>query len=138
VAVGDDIFVVGGRAGETNTTAAEMYDPEAQAWSPIAAMLTGRSGLGLAVACDRYVVAVGGERIDEFTTIDSAEAYDVEGGDWQELPPLQIPRHGLAVVAVGSKLYALAGSDGGGSPNGTTAAEVLDLASLLDGCAGSR
>ena len=82
----------------------------------------------------RYVVAIGGERIDAVTTIDAVEAYDIIDREWRPLPPLRIPRHGLAVAAIGSVLYALGGSDGGGSPTGTTAVEVLDLAPLLDGC----
>ena len=51
-----------------------------------------RSGLGLRAACERYVVAIGGERIDAaLTTIDAVEDYDTTTGEWRPLPPLHIP-----------------------------------------------
>ncbi|WP_162449974.1 Kelch repeat-containing protein [Phytoactinopolyspora mesophila] len=128
------VYVMGGREGAENLDTAEVYDPAADTWSSLAAMPTARSGLGVAAACEQHVIVVGGERIieGEAGVYDEVEAYDVESGTWQTLPPLPTARHGLGVEAVGAGLYVLSG---GPSPGivVSAAAEVLDL-SDLDGC----
>jgi hypothetical protein len=128
------VYVMGGRDGVENLDAAEVYNPDADEWSPVDELPTARAGLGVVAACERYVIAVGGERIAEGESgvYEEVEAYDVEADTWHTLPPLPTARHGLGADAVGATLYVLAG---GPSPGVVTsaAAEALDL-SELDGC----
>jgi non-specific serine/threonine protein kinase len=53
-------------------------------------------------------------------------AWDIARGRWSRLPDLRTPRHGLGVVAVGTRVYAV----GGGPTPGLAvsgADEYLDL-----------
>ena len=70
------------------------------------------------------IVSVGGEAPSG--TIASVFAYDLSRGRWRGLPDLPTPRHGLGVVALGMRVYAVAG---GPSPGLTVsgANEYLDL-----------
>jgi N-acetylneuraminic acid mutarotase len=131
--VGGRIYVVGGRGHEGNTAVAEAYDPASGEWESLDDMPTARSGLSVVAACDRYVIVAGGEDIGSGQdTYDEVEAYDVETGTWESLPPMPTGRHGLAGGAVGSRLYTLAGGPDTGL-SVSDVAESLDL-SELDGC----
>ena len=57
------------------------------------------------------------------------EAFDPKTNNWQRLPPMPTPRHGLAVGEIGGKMYAVSGSNvaGGGGPHeGVNVNEVYD------------
>ena len=70
------------------------------------------------------VPRVGGEGPDN-TTFGTVYGYDLAGGSWRRLSDLPTPRHGLAVVGIRGKVYAI-----GGSPIAdlgfSTANEALD------------
>lgn len=53
----------------------------------------------------------------------SARVFRLADDHWEEMPPLRHARGALGVVAVGSKLYALGGNDGG---NQVAVPEVFD------------
>jgi hypothetical protein len=53
------------------------------------------------------LVSVGGE--EPAGSIGSVYGYDLARGRWRRLPDLPSPRHGLGVVAVGSRVFAIAG-----------------------------
>jgi hypothetical protein len=55
------------------------------------------------------LVSVGGEGPD-LATIGSVFAYDLGARTWRRLPDLPTPRHGMAVAAVGGRVYAIGGS----------------------------
>jgi hypothetical protein len=70
------------------------------------------------------LISVGGEA--PAGTIASVFAFDPAARRWQRLPDLPTPRHGLAVVGIGSRVYAV----GGGPRPGlfvSGANESLDL-----------
>jgi hypothetical protein len=52
--------------------------------------------------------------------------YDLRTGRWRRLPDLPTPRHGLGVVAVGRRIYVLAGGPQPGL-HVSAANEVLQL-----------
>jgi hypothetical protein len=82
-----------------------------------------RGGTGAAVSRG-LLVSVGGE--EEGGTIGSVYGYDLAAQRWRRLPSLPTPRHGLGVVALKSRVFAIAG---GTSPGLTVsgANEILDL-----------
>jgi hypothetical protein len=41
----------------------------------------------------------------ETDVFDNVEAFDVETQGWEELAPMQVPRHGTSAAAVGNKIY---------------------------------
>ena len=53
------------------------------------------------------IVSVGGEEPDG--TIASVYAYDLATRRWAQLADLPTPRHGLGVVALGGRVYAVGG-----------------------------
>ena len=82
-------------------------------------------GLGLVAALAWFGAgSVGGE--EPPGTIASVYAWNLARGGWRRLPDLPTSRHGLGVVAIGTRVYAVAG---GPEPGLTVsgANEYLDL-----------
>lgn len=131
------IYVVGGRVGSTfiiglstNVSTNEVYDVAKNTWSSVLGVPTARSGVGTAVLNGRMHV-LGGEAYlnDLVGTYRTHEAYDPRTNNWERLPPMPTPRHGLAVAEIGGKIYAVSGSNvaGGGGPHeGVNVNEVYD------------
>jgi non-specific serine/threonine protein kinase len=118
------VFAIAGRTAgiDTNLALVEAYDPVTGRWRPRPPVPGARGGTGAAVA-GGLLVSVGGE--EPAGTIAPVFAYD--GRSWSALPELPTPRHGLGVVGLGGRVYALAG---GPEPGLTVSAavEVLTLA----------
>src|SRR5207248_408391 len=123
--VGDKIYVIGGRVGaafissaSNNVDLVEMYDPATDLWTPRARMPTARSAIGGGVYNGNILVA-GGEGQDQrfLAAFKAVEAYDPARNQWQALPSMPHPRHGLAVGAIGNRLYTVSG-DGQSAGNG--------------------
>ncbi len=87
-------------------------------------MPTPRGGLGAGIALGR-LVAIGGETPTK--VLGTVEAYNLKTGKWSSLPPLPTPRHGMAVAAVQSSLYAIGGALAPTHAQPTATAEALDL-----------
>jgi len=107
------LHAVGGRDGRTFTLDThEVYDPVAAAWRAAAPLPTGRSGHA-AAAVAGCVVVVGGEgnRGRPDGLFDEVERYDPDGDAWTTLPPMAAPRHGMAALADGARLYVVGGAD---------------------------
>jgi non-specific serine/threonine protein kinase len=101
------VFAVAGRelGLDTNLATFESYAP-GRGWRAHAPVPGTRGGTG-AAGTGRSVVSIGGERFEG--TIETVFAYDVSTRRWRRLPDLPTPRHGLGVVAVGGRVYAVAG-----------------------------
>jgi peroxiredoxin/N-acetylneuraminic acid mutarotase len=116
-AVNNKIYVIGGRTGHafimsaSNTDAVEEYDPANDMWSvPKERMPTARSGGACGTDGHRIYVA-GGEvttkqLVGAFRAI---EAYDPAINSWMTLPPMPMPRHGLAGAVIGNRFYLASG-----------------------------
>ena len=115
--VNGKIYVIGGRTGHgfimtaTNTNVVEAYDPIADMWSgPLERMPTARSGGGCGTDGRRIYVAGG-----EVTTAELAgafrgvEAYDPTTNSWLTLPPMPLPRHGVAGAVIGNEFHLVSG-----------------------------
>src|ERR1700720_2015012 len=116
-AVNGKIYVIGGRTGHafilsaTNTDVVEEYSPLSDMWSaPKERMPTARSGGACGTDGHRIYVA-GGEvttkqLVGAFRAI---EAYDPAINSWMTLPPMPMPRHGLAGAVIGNRFYLASG-----------------------------
>ena len=110
-----------------NTGAHEVYDPGTRSWATRASLPTPR-GAGYGAVLDGKFYVAGGEVLDSADRLTNAEveAYDPATDCWYVAPDLPTPRHGLALVAVDQRLYAI-----GGGPlaafSGTGAVEVFSL-----------
>jgi N-acetylneuraminic acid mutarotase len=124
-ALGRKVYAVAGRLGgiDTNQTVVESLTAGSRIWTRVPSVPQARGGTGAAAAEGR-LVSVGGEAPSG--TLASVFAYDPVAGGWAPLADLPTPRHGLAVVAVGSRVYVI----GGGPRPGlfvSNANESLDL-----------
>jgi N-acetylneuraminic acid mutarotase len=117
VGVGNRVYVIGGRVGaafisgtSNNVDLVEAYDPATDLWTPRARMPTARSAIG-AGTYNNHILVAGGEGQDQrfLAAFKAVEAYDTALNRWQILPSMARPRHGLAVGAVGNRLYVASG-----------------------------
>ncbi|MCH7621494.1 MAG: galactose oxidase, partial [Chloroflexi bacterium] len=69
----------------------------------------------------------GGEETEG--TFDTNERYRPGTDSWETMPPLPTARHGLGAVALGQRIYALAG---GPTPGGSSSA-INEVLILLEG-----
>ncbi|HXI26882.1 MAG TPA: tyrosinase family protein, partial [Vicinamibacterales bacterium] len=116
-AVNGKIYVIGGRTGHafiltaTNTDVVEEYDPVSDTWNaPKERMPTARSG-GVTGTDGRRIFVAGGEvttqeLVGAFRAI---EAYDPLTNSWSTLPPMPMPRHGVAGAVIGNRLHLVSG-----------------------------
>jgi N-acetylneuraminic acid mutarotase len=116
-AVNGKIYVIGGRTGHafiltaTNTDVVEAYDPVSDSWSlPRERMPFARSGGAWGTDGKRIYVAGG-----EVTTnglvgaFNGVQAYDPAINTWFTLPPMMMPRHGVAGAVIGNEFHLVSG-----------------------------
>src|SRR5690242_17462622 len=116
-AVNGKIYVIGGRTGHgfimsaTNTDVVEEYDPANDTWSaPKERMPTPRSGGGWGTDGRRIYVAGGEVTTKQLVgAFRAVEAYDPATNSWATLPPMPLPRHGVAGAVIGERLYLASG-----------------------------
>ncbi|MCU1451322.1 MAG: protein kinase, partial [Acidimicrobiales bacterium] len=121
---GTYVYAVGGRllAADKNVAAFERFDPGAGAWVKLPDMPAARGDLGAAVVGGRLVAAGGESATGVFPNVDS---YDIAKKVWSPLPPMRTPRHGIAMAAVGTSVYAFDGAVIPSHGQSTAVAEVL-------------
>lgn len=115
--VGNRIYVIGGRAGSVfipnalNLDIVEEYNPATDQWALRDPMPTPRSAAAWGVHDGRVYVA-GGEirHRDIWGTYTAVEAFDPKSNSWARLPPMPLPRHGLAGDFIGNRFHLISGS----------------------------
>lgn len=111
------IYVIGGRAGSVfipnaqNLDLVEEYNPATDQWALRSPMPTPRSATAWGVYDGRIYVA-GGEirHRDIWGTYTAVEAFDPKSNSWTRLPPMPMPRHGLAGDFIGNRFHLISGS----------------------------
>lgn len=121
---GDKVYAVAGRNAQGTTTSVESLVVGAGGWRSEPALHDERSGIGGATTDSGRVCTGGGEVPGRPNTVPSIECLD--GGGWQRVTTMRVPRHGLAVVAEGNRVHFIAG---GPEPGGSfsDAHEVLGV-----------
>lgn len=107
------LYVVGGQdAGHCNTV--ERYNPDHNAWAPVAPMRVPRSGLACA-ATNSILYAAGGMTAGRRLAL--VERYDPILNAWTSLPSLPVPLSLLGLCALGDALFAFGGEEMDGVPS---------------------
>ncbi|MDQ2981679.1 MAG: galactose oxidase, partial [Actinomycetota bacterium] len=99
-------YAVAGREAGTNFDAFQAYLPARRAWVTLPRVPETRGGTD-AASVGPLVVSAGSESAQG--TSGGVYAYDVRTRRWRRLPNLPTPRHGLGVVALGGRVYVVAG-----------------------------
>jgi N-acetylneuraminic acid mutarotase len=116
-AVNGKIYAIGGRTGHafilsaTNTDVVEEYNPISNSWSaPKERMPTARSGGAWGTDGRRIYVAGGEVTTTELVgAFRAIEAYDTVTNSWITLPPMPMPRHGVAGAVIGNRFHLVSG-----------------------------
>jgi N-acetylneuraminic acid mutarotase len=110
------LYAVGGaleRLGGPATGSVERYDPRSDRWQARQPLPAPREHLAV-VAGNGHLYAVGGrangDESDRFAA--AHEVYDPAADRWESLPPLPVPRGGLAGVFVNGWVIVLGGERG--------------------------
>jgi non-specific serine/threonine protein kinase len=121
------VYALGGRelSSEANLGTLERYDPVKDRWTELPEMPKAIGSFDAAITLG-HLVAVGGE--EPFGVTGEVQSFDLQTESWSSLPPLNVPRHGLTVVADDNLLYALVGAQEVAHAESTATAEVIDLA----------
>jgi N-acetylneuraminic acid mutarotase len=116
-AVGGKIYVIGGRVGHAfitvsgNTDIVEEYNPATNTWSGLKAkMPTARSGGGWGTYQGKIYVAGGEVSTPELAgAFRAVEVYDPATNTWTKMPPMPMPRHGVAGAVLGNRFHLVSG-----------------------------
>ncbi len=109
------VLVAGGitqvNGNDTTTSAAEIYDPTADAWTGTASMSAARAQHTATALADGRVLVAGGTSLpgpDSFSELASVEIYDPTAGTWETAPPMASERaeHTATALASGAVLVA--------------------------------
>jgi len=123
--VGDELYAIGGRrtfeSGGIETEDVAPVDElelpaddaglASAAWKPaVTSIPTPRGGLGVA-AVGACLYAIGGERTANGSrqVTGATESYSSVTGEWRQLPPLAVPRHGIQAATVAQTIYVAGG-----------------------------
>ena len=103
---GGTVYAIGGRSPNLATVEHLRFDGGAPVgrWRPSPSLRFSRSGNGAATA-DGVVCTAGGE--EALGTIAPIEC--LRSGRWRHVADLEVPRHGLAVVAVDDEIHIISG-----------------------------
>ena len=101
----EQLYVIGGRTGQSNVNANERYDHTTNTWKALEPLPTARSGL-TASTLSGAIFVFGGE--GHLYTFEENEAY-IPGEGWFPQQPMPISRHGLASSTVGENIYLIGG-----------------------------
>ena len=128
VALGDKLYVMGGRTKgkDMSLAEAEVFDPKADGWQPLPSMPTARNRLA-AVAVAGKVYAIGGLDIDG-KSCNAVEVYDPLSGAWTQVASLPVARSSHTAAVVDGKIYVLGGVNHDSEKVATGRVEMYDPA----------
>ena len=123
---GTYVYVVGGRKLEpaASTAALQRFDPNTGQWTQLTPVPSPVTDCGVAIVGDQLIV-VGGESTG--SVFGTVRAYNLTSKTWSILASMAAPRHGLAVTAIGSTVYAI---DGGSQPGHDAPTSTLQTLTL--------
>lgn len=117
-AVNNKIYVIGGRIGAafmlvpaSTVDIVEEYDPATDQWGGLKrSMPTPRSAMTWGTYKGKIYVAGGEMRnAQSYGAYRAVEGYDPVANSWSILPPMLVPRHGLAGDVIGNRLHLVSG-----------------------------
>ncbi len=113
IAIGSDIYVIGGGPVETPVSAVHIFNTLDDSWSEGPAMPIARSGHAIA-ALNSEIHVLGGRSSGRGMSLADHWVLNIEAGTWSAAEHLPTPRTGAEAVALGGAIYLVGGGAGGG------------------------
>lgn len=113
VAVGLDVYVMGGETAEGVSDAVRVFDTRQRVWRRAAAKPTATAGTTAAELFGEIYVAGGRTAGGDYSAV--VEAYSPSQNAWRRVAPLPRPLDGGLAVAEGGFLYVFGGRDSDGA-----------------------
>jgi hypothetical protein len=128
-------YAVGGTPvtgpGADNLAVVERYDPSANRWQKMPDLPHRHWGFGITRVAGRIAVVggagAGGLVLGLGGLAPQVDLFDPVRRRWSTLPGLRTPRHHLAAVAMGDRIYAIGGTTTLVAPTTTAAVERLKI-----------
>lgn len=124
VALGTDIYVIGGIEDGRPTARVDIFDTTRDAWRAGPSLPIAREGHAAALL-DGRIHVLGGESLSPPKTY--GDHFVLANGAWSRAAPLPTPRHGAVAGVAGGKLFVVGGSPGAGVYTVFTQTDVVDI-----------
>jgi N-acetylneuraminic acid mutarotase len=124
VALGGQLYTIGGWGDGISLNLVERFDPTKNLWTAVASMQQSRDHHSAAVMGGVLYVAGGSEESDWPDILRSCERYDAVTDSWSFIADLPAGRTALAMACLGGSLYAI----GGCEPNDLVPANLSPFA----------
>ena len=112
-AVGDDVYVIGGRVADFDISSSVLkYSVSSNTWTEAGNMPTARYGLSLCVI-GSHIYCIGGSGGGRGLW---RYVNDTESGVWSTLAPMSTARYGAAAFVLDGKIYVSGGGLAVGAP----------------------
>ena len=119
--VGENIYVYGGRDGDTVYSSFYLFDPGAEPgteWSEISVTDPGpRFDHGLVAIGNILYLLGGNDTLDNSQIFDEVWAYDIKTSEWVTKVAMSLPRLSASYVTHAGKIYAFGGTSSNGPLN---------------------
>ena len=125
--VGDQLIVTGGRTSRGNLSVTEIYDSKEDQWRTAAPLPLPQAGTASVVDGERLIVMGGEIFVPEADVFGNVWQYKLSTDNWEPLPNLKTPRHGLGAGLIDGKIYAIGGATEPSGRGTSDANEVLML-----------
>tara|TARA_R110000868_G_scaffold67736_6_gene200781 strand:- start:14432 stop:15409 length:978 start_codon:yes stop_codon:yes gene_type:complete len=126
VAVGKDIYVIGGKDGSGASSRVDIYDTSRGVWRSGPALPAPRDGHVAALNADEIHVS-GGQTISPPKTYADHFVLDLKTNSWRREAALPTPRHGSIAAASHGKFIVVGGAPGAGVYTVFTSSDVVDI-----------
>jgi glucose/arabinose dehydrogenase/N-acetylneuraminic acid mutarotase len=126
-AIGDDIYVVGGKTPAGPQSTVRVFDVSAGTWSTRAPLPGSAVENPATVAVGGKLYAFGGSTTPFSGAVGRSAVYDPGTNTWTTLPDMPTPRGGAQALHVNGKIYVVAGMTADGASSAIV--EVFDVAS---------
>ena len=104
---GDKVYAIAGRNGNGAMKSVESLIVGTDQWNSEPPVHDARSGIGAATTSSGRMCTGGGEVPGKPYTVGTIECFS--RGRWRRVAMMQVPRHGLAVVAEANRVHFVAG-----------------------------
>lgn len=126
VAVGDELWLIGGAQNGQATPRVDVYHTVSQSWRRAPDLPEPRAGHAAAVL-DGHIHVFGGRSADMRRTLASHIVLDADAEVWRSLPDMPAPRTESGVVTLDDGIWLIGGGSGAGFFAPFTALDAVDI-----------